>query len=135
MKTIICLNCQSPKEVEDRFADRNKYCSIKCQHAYSHKLKVELWIKEGVAPSKKQIRKYLINKNSHVCSECKNTEWNGKPITLEIEHKDGNSENNHPKNLDLLCPNCHSQTPTYKAKNIGNGRHARRLRYKEGKSY
>jgi 5-methylcytosine-specific restriction endonuclease McrA len=54
---------------------------------------------------------------------------------LQLEHKDGNSENNKPENLCLLCPNCHSQTPTYGAKNKGNGRHYRRIRYAQGKSY
>jgi hypothetical protein len=53
----------------------------------------------------------------------------------ELEHKDGNSENNDPENLEWICPNCHSQTDTYKGKNFGNGRHKRKLRYQEGKSY
>jgi predicted HNH restriction endonuclease len=52
-----------------------------------------------------------------------------------MEHIDGNSSNNKVTNLCLLCPNCHSQTPTYKNKNKGNGRHYRRIRYKDGKSY
>ncbi|HVY53532.1 MAG TPA: HNH endonuclease, partial [Gammaproteobacteria bacterium] len=71
----------------------------------------------------------------YICTECKITEWNGKSITLELEHKDGDSGNNKPENLCLNCPNCHSQTSTYKSKNRGNGRHSRRKRYKEGKSY
>ena len=54
---------------------------------------------------------------------------------MELEHKDGNSSNNSLDNVCLLCPNCHSQTDTYKNKNKGNGRHYRRLRYSEGKSY
>lgn len=61
--------------------------------------------------------------------------WNGKPLTLELEHIDGNSENNNRDNLECICTNCHSQTPTYKGKNIGNGRRLRKKRYKEGKSY
>lgn len=60
---------------------------------------------------------------------------NGKDIVLELEHKDGNSQNNSKENVCLICPNCHSQTPTYKGKNKGNGRHSRRKRYAEGKSY
>jgi len=56
-------------------------------------------------------------------------------IPIELEHIDGNSENNLLTNLKLLCPNCHSLTPTYKALNVGNGRHKRRERYKDGKSY
>lgn len=41
---------------------------------------------------------------------------------MELEHIDGNSENNDLSNLTLLCPNCHSLTSTYKGRNIGNGR-------------
>ena len=43
--------------------------------------------------------------------------------------------NNTVNNIELLCPNCHAQTPTYKGKNKGNGRYSRKLRYQEGKSY
>lgn len=69
------------------------------------------------------------------CFVCKNKEWMGKPITIEVDHTDGNSENNSLDNLKLLCPNCHSQTPTYKTGNWGNGRVKRRQRYQEGKSF
>lgn len=53
----------------------------------------------------------------HKCSNCFLTEWLGKPIPLELEHMDGNSSNNLIDNLTLLCPNCHSLTPTYRGKN------------------
>jgi len=44
--------------------------------------------------------------------------WNGKPITLQIDHRDGNGLNNLKENLRFVCPNCHSQTDNYGAKNI-----------------
>ena len=79
----------------------------------------------------------LVKNNGEKCMKCGWCEKN--PITnkvpIELEHKDGNSENNNLDNLELLCPNCHSLTSTYKALNKGNGRHKRRERYKEGKSY
>jgi len=52
------------------------------------------------------------------CEECGIKDWNGKPISLELNHKDGNNGNHQLKNLELLCPNCHSQTPTYRSKKL-----------------
>ena len=69
------------------------------------------------------------------CYTCGITEWSGKEIVLELEHVDGDSSNNAEENLSLICPNCHSQTSTYKNRNKGNGRHARRERYAQGLSY
>lgn len=42
--------------------------------------------------------------------------WMGKPLTLQLEHKDGNNQNNNLENLEILCPNCHTQTPTHSRK-------------------
>ncbi|TNM37570.1 HNH endonuclease [Nocardioides albidus] len=51
------------------------------------------------------------------CNKCGGTEWLGQPMPLELEHRDGNSNNNALENLELLCPNCHAQTPTYRSRN------------------
>ena len=51
------------------------------------------------------------------CNCCQRTTWNDKPIALELHHKDGNSTNNVIENVELLCPNCHAQTSTYRGKN------------------
>ena len=56
-------------------------------------------------------------------------------IPLEVDHIDGNADNNLEHNLRLICPNCHALTATYKGANKGNGRHKRRARYRAGKSY
>lgn len=54
----------------------------------------------------------------NVCEICGISEWNGKPINIELHHKDGNKHNHSLDNLQMLCPNCHSQTETFRAKNI-----------------
>jgi Zn finger protein HypA/HybF involved in hydrogenase expression len=53
-----------------------------------------------------------------ICEECKLTKWNGLDIPLELHHKDGDKTNNELSNLAILCPNCHSQTDNFRAKNI-----------------
>jgi Zn finger protein HypA/HybF involved in hydrogenase expression len=51
------------------------------------------------------------------CEICMNTEWNGKPIPLQLDHVDGNHTNHKIQNLRILCPNCHAQTDTWCSKN------------------
>lgn len=63
----------------------------------------------------------IIKQRGHRCENCFLSEWLETSITLELHHIDGNSDNNTSDNLKLLCPNCHSMTENYKAKNIGNG--------------
>ncbi len=52
------------------------------------------------------------------CEECGITEHNGKPITFQIDHINGDRTDNRHENLKILCPNCHSQTSTFGVKNI-----------------
>lgn len=54
------------------------------------------------------------------CEICGITEWNGNPISMELHHIDGNRFNHSLENLQMLCPNCHSQTETFRAKNLKN---------------
>ena len=57
---------------------------------------------------------------SNKCEECGIDSWNGKSIECELDHIDGNSSNHVLSNLRILCPNCHSQTDTFRAKNIAS---------------
>ncbi len=63
----------------------------------------------------RKIKKYKLKE--YVCECCKLFEWLGKPISLHLDHIDGDNTNNLLSNLRWLCPNCHSQTETYCGKN------------------
>lgn len=66
------------------------------------------------------VRKRLLNNKikSNVCEICGISEWNGIPIVCELHHINGDSTDNRIENLQMLCPNCHSQTDNYCGKNI-----------------
>lgn len=59
-------------------------------------------------------KRYLMRVNPHQCQICVETTWLGQPIPLEMDHIDGNPDNNSDVNLRLICPNCHALTPTWK---------------------
>ena len=64
------------------------------------------------------MKRFLLEQG-HQCVCCKKTEWEGEKIPLEMNHKDGNPENNVISNVELLCRNCHGLTSTHKGKNRG----------------
>lgn len=73
-------------------------------------------LRKGTAVKNSVLKRRLIEAGllEEECAECHTgPEWNGKPLTLQLEHKDGDSTNNELENLELLCPNCHSQTETF----------------------
>lgn len=86
-----------------------------------YRFKLEEVIYKGKYPgySRKQIKMRLIKEGfkEHKCEKCNLKKWNNVKIPLELEHIDGNGKNHLLKNIKLLCPNCHAQTPTYRGKN------------------
>ena len=62
-------------------------------------------------------RRRVLDEQKHCCNVCGLSEWQGKKLSLELEHKDGNHMNDTRDNLEGLCPNCHSLTDTWRGKN------------------
>mgnify|MGYP001288357890 FL=1 len=51
------------------------------------------------------------------CAICERNFWIGESIPLQLDHINGNNDDNSLENLRLICPNCHAQTPQYRLKN------------------
>lgn len=66
-----------------------------------------------------KIRQKLLKEGykEYKCEKCGLSEWLGQPIVLEVHHRDGDRTNNTIENFQLLCPNCHAQTDSYRGKN------------------
>jgi len=105
----------------------------------SHKEKYDRYIERWLAGSEDgirakltlclsmHVRRWVMERGNFACSECgwnKHHPVDGRPL-VEIDHIDGDASNNRPENLRLLCPNCHSMTPTFRARNK-NGKRNRR---------
>ena len=134
---MVCIFCSKPLK-----RNASKYCSCKCQQDHSwaerkvHFEQTGLW--DGVNNEvviTRHSKRYLKEVRGVRCEICGLEHWMDHEIPLVLDHKDGDSSNNAIENLRLVCGNCDMQLPTYKSRKKGNGRFARRLRYKEGKSY
>lgn len=129
-----CINCGN--DMVNVNANK-KYCCFDCSAKHRRKQTFDKIENGDSTLFITNYRNYLIHTRSNKCEDCGWDKVNPKTgnCPIELEHIDGNSENNSLDNLKLLCPNCHSLTSTYKNLNKGNGRHSRRKRYAEGKSY
>jgi len=90
----------SPKDRANRLSDEKLFCANSKAHRGSVKQRLRDLGHE------------------FVCRDCGvDEEWNGKPLSLQLEHTNGISNDNRIENLALLCPNCHSQTETFAGRN------------------
>ena len=133
-----CIECKKMRRAGKKSNITPKIRAEIARRSHESKLKdtVLEWQSGVYIPrTNRTLRRLISSVDGYKCSSCGILEWNGRQIVLEVEHRDGNGENNSPENVCLICPNCHSQTSTYKGANRGNGRHYRRVRYAEGKSF
>ena len=112
-------------QIKRRMDDLNLDCSIfkgKSAVIKTNKLnniKKEDILKENCKHQRTVLRRYVIKNNliPYKCAICGCTEWQGKTLSLELDHINGINNDNRLENLRFLCPNCHSQTSTYGSRN------------------
>jgi hypothetical protein len=113
-KQYTCLNCNIQKDWN--WQSTNKYCGHQCQQEYLYKTVTLPIILEGKCSpkkSKQSVTKFLTDRDGYKCSICNLTDWFGQKMILDIDHLDGDNNNNLPSNWRFLCPNCHRMTPTW----------------------
>jgi Zn finger protein HypA/HybF involved in hydrogenase expression len=74
--------------------------------------------------SNEMVKMRIVKDNllEYKCVKCSTDYWQGETIVLDLDHINGNNRDNRLENLRYLCPNCHSQTDTYKGRNKNTGK-------------
>ena len=116
-----CLSCSqsfvSSKNINRPNSFKRKEV-IKKSHATQQQQREERYATmqfKDLPPSERRRRIFIKFENK--CSCCGLSEWQNKPMPLEIHHINGNNRDNEESNLSLLCPNCHSVTENFRGKN------------------
>ena len=93
--------------------------SGKGQPKRKQKMTLEDYLENSEDIQTNKVRKKILEEGlkPHRCECCGLEEWMGKPIPLELHHKDGDRHHNELENYELLCPNCHAFTDSYRGKN------------------
>lgn len=118
MKISNCINCNISFKYKPH-SSNGLFCSPACSGLHRVK-KSKDKIEQGFVDNPNTLKRYLKEERGYKCEICNISNWNNQPISLHIDHIDGNSDNNFPSNIRLLCPNCHSQTETFSGRNKKN---------------
>ena len=118
-----CANCN--KKLTGR--SQKKYCCSECKQQKEYTERVKTWLLTGQCNPgshyRHYVRRYLLLYQHDRCDLCgRPNKWHGKELIFILDHIDGNSDRNMRENLRMICPNCDSQLPTYKNRNLGHGR-------------
>lgn len=81
---------------------------------------IEMYFNGTIKASNHDLKERLFKEGfkEECCERCRNTEWQGEPISLELHHINGDSDDSHLINLQILCPNCHALTPNYRGRRL-----------------
>ena len=121
-----CIVCNKESKIHYGKHAKNLYCSNEC-YVKNKNQETKKRFNNGELRERDTLRKLISEEKGYKCNMCGISDWNEKPITLQVNHIDGNCTNNMPYNLEIICPNCHTQTSTFGGRNKGNGRVARGL--------
>jgi Zn finger protein HypA/HybF involved in hydrogenase expression len=108
----------TPEQRRKRFhteAKRRHYETHVLAMQIINRTRIELMTTQEMKSSDAR-RRRVLHQQDGKCKRCGLDEWRGEPLTLELEHKDGNRDNNRRENLECLCPNCHSLTLTWRGR-------------------
>jgi len=119
---INCKNCNKTIKIGDSIG---LFCSNECLYSFREIKKIKENRFEDL--SEGLVKKLIIKEQKGFCNRCKENKWEMKDIPLELEHKDGNHSNNKKENVECLCPNCHSLTPTWRGRNKKNNLNKKEL--------
>lgn len=116
-------------------SEKTKQAHLEGRHSYTWNPK-SAWSKEKLFTSDESIftqdsrysnqlvKQRIVKQNllEYRCSKCRIDSWQGETIVLDLDHINGDNCDNRLENLRFLCPNCHSQTDTYKGRNKNTGK-------------